>query len=457
MRLAACALSAVLLSGCSWLGSGGSYSDSYGYGNSGGAYNGCMPGAGGASFGNAGYGYTGGAGCAPGAGYNVANAGQYGGAAGGLRGQYGVNGYGTGLQGPGGAGMYGAGGGMYGAGNGAGMYGAGAGGAGMYGAGAGGAGMYGAGTGMYGAGNGLGGVGTGVAGLGGGLAGYGAGYNAGTTTLSSAAPYGTAVGGVQTMPGGGTVQTIQGAPIYVPQPYPAYYQAGSYGGGYSYGGGGFGGAMPFGLELGVGQDFILDGDIFPGEAGKPFNGGPGLVSDLAPISYKDAFDNAKGFDATATYDISQNTTLLGRVGYSRADGNQVHIGTVGDGVVTEDLYAEFSDLEQYTIEGGFRQYMGSPSGIRPYVGATAGFINTEDVILTQGSATLVDPTIFQQVYVDGGWSPTASGVIGAEMAVGNRAAIGVESGIRWSDDLDTNFVSDDRFSIPVKLRGRVSF
>jgi len=101
--------------------------------------------------------------------------------------------------------------------------------------------------------------------------------------------------------------------------------------------------------------------------------------------------------------------------------------------------------------------MGSPSGIRPYVGATAGFTNTEDVILTQGSATLVDPNIFQQVYVDGGWSPTASGVVGAEMAVGNRAAIGVESGIRWSDDLDTNFVSDDRFSIPVKLRGRVSF
>ena len=57
MRLAACALSAVLLSGCSWLGSGGGYSDSNGYGYNG-VYNNCMPGAGGAGFANSAYGYT---------------------------------------------------------------------------------------------------------------------------------------------------------------------------------------------------------------------------------------------------------------------------------------------------------------------------------------------------------------------------------------------------------------
>jgi len=43
------------------------------------------------------------------------------------------------------------------------------------------------------------------------------------------------------------------------------------------------------------------------------------------------------------------------------------------------------------------------------------------------------------------------------MALGHRAAIGVESGIRWRDNLKTNVDSEDRFSIPVKLRGRVSF
>ncbi len=452
MRLAACALSAVLLSGCSWLGSGGSYGDSYGYESNGaysnGAYGGgCMQGAQGAAYSNMNYGYSGGQqggqGCAPGAGYNVAygaGGGGYGAGSGGLRGFQGAGMYGAGA---GGSGMYGAGAG------GSGMYGAGVGGAGIYGAGAGGSGMYGAGTGMYGAGS--------------------SAYSSGVTTLGGAAPYGSAVGGAG-------VTTVQGAPIYVAQPYPAYYAAGGgaqyagggsqYSGGYNYGysGGGYnyggGGSLPFGLELGLGQDFHLGGDIFPGEVSKTFAGGTGTgtVSDLSSIKYSDAWDNAKSADLTATYDVNANTTLLGRVGYSKADGgNQVLVGSITDAGVTEDLYAEFSDLEQYTVEGGIRHYMGAPTGLRPYVGATAGFAHTKDISLTQSSDTFVDPAIYTQNYVDGGWAPTASGVIGAEWAVGGRAALGVETGIRWTDDLDSNFASDPRLSVPVKLRGRVSF
>jgi hypothetical protein len=97
------------------------------------------------------------------------------------------------------------------------------------------------------------------------------------------------------------------------------------------------------------------------------------------------------------------------------------------------------------------------SKMRPYIGATAGAVNTKDVTLTQSSATLVDPALFTQTYIDGGWSPTASGVVGAEWAVGNRSAIGIESGVRWADGLKTNLPSTDRWSIPLKLRGRVSF
>ena len=478
MRLAVVALSTVLLSGCSWMGSGGGYGygDSYSYGQGGSGAYGCAPMVGGAAYGNQAYGFQGGGagGCAAGAGYNVAyggaGGGMYGGGAGmygagagmngggaGLRGAYGVNGYGTGLQSAGG-GMYGAGAGagMYGAGAGGGMYGAGTG-AGMYGAGTG-AGMYGAGTdaAMYGAGAGLYGAGNGVTTLGGANGMY-SGYGTGVTTLGGAAPYGSALGGIQTLANGGTVQTVTGAPIYVPQPYPAYYSAGGgyYGGGYQTGG--FGGALPFGLELGGGQDFAIDGNIFPGEVGKTDSVSGLTVSDLDAISYDDAWGKSKGADLTATYDVSPNTTLLARAGYNKADGNLIHNGTVGDGVTTEDFYVEYSDLEQMTIEGGFRHYMGQPRGMRPYVGATAGFTKTEDVTVSQSSATLVDPTIFTQTYVDGGWSPTASGVVGAEWAMGARSAIGIESGIRWTEALDSNFISDDKISVPVRLRGRLSF
>jgi len=456
MRLALCTLSAVLLSGCSWLGIGGNGSSSY---NQYGANAGCATGSyGGGQYGASQYGYGGGAGC-----YGVGGSGYGAGA-----GAYGMNGYGAG------AGGYGAG-----AGYGAGMggYGAGAGGAGAgYGAGG-----YGAGAGAYGAGlgpNGLRGAqGATSYAMNGYGAGGGAAYGAGAGTVLGAGAgtqFGSAVSGGQFVNGqwvangvtGGansTYQTVQGAPIYVPQPYPAYYGVAS-GGGYAYGGGlrGGGAALPFGIEGGIGTSFAIDGDIFPGEAAKPAIPGPGTVSALVPVSYKDAYGEAVNYDLAATYDIDPSTTILGRIGYSNAEGNVLSVGSVDNGAgLTEELFAQFGDLEQVTLEGGVRKYMGGWNnrfaGVRPYVGATAGFTHNNSVDVVQSSATLVDPAAFTQEYIDAGWTPTASGVVGAEMQVGPRTAIGVETGIRWNDDLDTNFDTGDRWSVPLKLRGRVSF
>ena len=119
-------------------------------------------------------------------------------------------------------------------------------------------------------------------------------------------------------------------------------------------------------------------------------------------------------------------------------------------------------MEQFTLEGGVRQYLGGwnngVSGLRPYVGATGGFTHNNDVNLTQSSATLMPVGSNVQPYLDSGWAPTASGVIGAEMQVGARTAIGVETGIRWRDDIGSNVVQqEDRWSVPLKLRGRISF
>ena len=71
-----------------------------------------------------------------------------------------------------------------------------------------------------------------------------------------------------------------------------------------------------------------------------------------------------------------------------------------------------------------------------------------------------DGTVFSgpDEFIDSGWRPTAAGLVGVEAAVGNRAAVGVETGIRWRDGLKGDFVNnDDRFSIPLSLRGRLSF
>lgn len=459
MRLAVCTLSAVLLSGCSWLGYGGG-GNSYGANcANAGAYGGQY-----AYNSQAGYGAAG----ACGAGGSVVG---YGMGAGGYGAGSGANGYGPGM---GMGGGYGAGANGYGVGTGAlghagalrGVQGAGAYGAGGYGVGAGGAMGYGAGGladvgGQYINGQWVAGTSAGGAG----------------TVLGGAAPYGSAAGGQfingQWVAGGvagatgvaggygygtsGSVTTVQGAPIYVQQPYPSYYPVGvAVGGGLR---GGYA-ALPFGVEAAIGTEIGLGGDIFPGAPAKP--AGTNFISAIDPIAYKDAYKNAVTYEMATTYDVDPSTTLLGRIGYSEAQGQRLKIGTIDDGaLVSEDLYAQWGDMKQVTLEGGVRKYMGgwnnSMGGMRPYVQGTAGFTHNSSVNLVQDSATLAPAALNTQQYTDAGWTPTASGVVGMEMQVGPRTALGVEAGLRWRDDLNTNLASEDRWSLPVKLRGRISF
>ena len=481
MRLAVCALSAVLLSGCSWLGMGGHNSAGGAYGancapTGTGYYNGGGACGVGGAYGVAGNGYGAGYGAGAGYGQGAGFAGQGFGA--GAQG-FGAQGYGAGAQGFGAQG-----------------YGAGAQGFGAQGYGAGaqafGAQGYGAGA------QGFAGQGFGAGAQGFGAQGYGAnGYNlqgfqgaygagGGVTTLGQNAAYGSAVYG-QNVVGtqfnngqfvqGAGVQTIQGAPYYVPQPYPAYYGVPQLRG--------VGAALPFAIETGVGTEFDIGGDLFGGKEAGPnghdYASSTARIGELSSISYDDAFDKGVNLGGNLAYDVSRNTTLIGGVGYSKRNGQTVENGTFqsgsydsagaftpgtydSSGVFTagasdvETVTAEFSDLEEWKIEGGVRQYMGYNPTFRPYVGATGGFTHNNSVDLTQtssgGSLTAADNT---QEYIDSGWRPTAAGVIGAEMAVGPRAALGVETGIRWRDNLDTNVKSEDRWSIPVSLRGRVAF
>lgn len=455
MRLAVCALSAVLLSGCSWLGMGGHSGSSYGnsgvYGANcgvqGGGYN--TAGYGGQGFGGQGFGD----GCGPAGGYGVAGQGFD-------QQAFGGQGFGAG---PGFAGQ--------------GFAGQGAGG--FAGQGFAGQGFDGQGY-PQGYGPSLGGVAPGTqigfagaydanALYGAGQQGFGQqGFGSSVTTLGANAPFGSAVGGQYvggqfggTQFAGANVNTVQGNPIYVQQPYPAYYGVPQL---RAVSGGGFGGAMPFGLELDLGSDFFVGGDFVTAKAAGPATGGgasPLNVSATDAIAYKDAFGHSQSVGLATTYDLDRNTTLLGRIGYNKADGQRLQTGTVSDGTTTEDLFAEFSDLEQVTLEGGLRRYVGGWNnpigGFRPYVGATAGFTHTDSITIAQDSATLLPAGSNVQQYVDGGWNPTASGVVGAEWQAGPRTALGIETGIRWNDNLNTPDKTDDSFSIPVRLRGRVSF
>ena len=261
---------------------------------------------------------------------------------------------------------------------------------------------------------------------------------------------------------------MQGAPIFVPQPVPQFFGVPQLRGIAP-----AAAALPFGLGILAGTEFNLGGDLTDPRPGGPADGGGGFAAPTPGISYDDAFDNLNQIGGTAEYDISRDTTLLGTFAYGEADGNSVENfgaftpGTfdpqgnftafTGPGSATRNLTGEFSDLETYTLEGGVRQYVGNNNVFRPYVTAKGGARRNNSVTLTQ--VDVADGSVFNESeFIDSGWNPTAAGLVGAEVAVGPRGAIGIESGIRWTDGLDVaGGGADDQWSIPLNLRGRVAF
>ncbi|MGB6231156.1 MAG: hypothetical protein WBF53_13630, partial [Litorimonas sp.] len=233
--------------------------------------------------------------------------------------------------------------------------------------------------------------------------------------------------------------------------------------------------MPFGVEVFGGTEFDISGDIFTKKSDGPPDGDFSQnirVGEIGSIGYDDAFGQAVTVGGSLAYDVSPSTTLLGTVSYSEADGQTVDgYTTVEPGTwaangaggfdftstgAARSLDGTFSDLNLTTLEAGVRQYVGHNQGFRPYVGATAGFVHNNDVEFTQTYSD--DGSLYGgRQFAESGWNPTASAVLGAEFAVSPRAAIGVESGVRWRDSFDTAAPADDRVSIPLTLRGRLAF
>ncbi|MGB3456590.1 MAG: hypothetical protein WBG08_10050 [Litorimonas sp.] len=303
------------------------------------------------------------------------------------------------------------------------------------------------------------------------------GYAAqGATTLGGSAPFGSALsmqsaGGTFAAPG---VQTVVGAPIYVPQPYASPYPVPLPANSPCCGGGSVnvGGAMPFGVEVFGGTEFDTGGKIFTKKSEGPPDGDYTIgirVGSIDEIGYDDAFGQTKTLGGALTYDLSPSLTAIGSVSASRAEGQTVEdyttvetgswtnqVFTPDAGTAPRALDGTFSDLETTTIEAGLRQYYGHPLGLRPYLGVSAGIAHNNEVEFVQTYAD-TGAVYGSRTFVESGWSPTAAATLGAEIPVGPRAALGVETGIRWRDNMQTAAPSEDRVTIPVALRGRLSF
>jgi len=225
------------------------------------------------------------------------------------------------------------------------------------------------------------------------------------------------------------------------------------------------------LEGGLGTAFNVDGTAVTASQANPTNV-DGLDTDFRTISMKDAYDAGKRIELGGSYALAPNTkvTLMGNYEQADSDGAQ-DWGTI-DG---EQLTGALTDYESYGVELGLRQYFKPRKGIilnsvRPYVEGRLGAAHVDDIAI-RGSQ--LGGEVFSAAdvpFYDGGWVGSAAGLIGVETPVAKYMTVGLETGIRYTQELDSDNSAlqpgsplaglnngGSRTSIPLTLRGRYRF
>ena len=215
------------------------------------------------------------------------------------------------------------------------------------------------------------------------------------------------------------------------------------------------------IEGGYGQEFMTGGNALTSANNEFVNITPGKTS------MKSAYEVGERFDLGVSYALDPNRKVILNGYKSKFDGERQILGTQGRGT----LSGQFSDYESYGIEAGLRQYalpVRAPivKSIRPYLEARAGLAKVDDINVSAVTRTAPNGAVTNtrgfQVY-DGGWVPTAAGLVGVETPLFNRMTVGVETGLRYSGKLDAvegGFAGADgasKWSVPVSLRGRYRF
>ena len=208
----------------------------------------------------------------------------------------------------------------------------------------------------------------------------------------------------------------------------------------------------------LGADIPTGGVILRGTnaAGANFNN----------ITHDDAFDAGLRAELGVARSLRKNRMVTGNLFWAENEGQRVNLRDTGAG-----LSGKFSDHESYGAELGLRQYVTLPKNpdYKPYVEGRVGAAYIDDINIEDfrsnaaaaGSGTNVS-------FLEGGWVPTGAALIGVERPISSNAMLGLETGLRYSGALDGGNVTgaaalagandyDERWSVPVNIRGRYRF
>ena len=237
------------------------------------------------------------------------------------------------------------------------------------------------------------------------------------------------------------------------------------------------------------------------------------VVEAPTLSFDDAWSTPATVGLSGEYILGPRASLFGRVGYSVSEGKSGDAATLtgtvyrdttietfdanGDPILPattttvvregEQLAAfayDFSDMRRLDLEAGGRLYMNPIAGrdtgrtVTPFFGASAGasrynavsyrvaqqqadyrniFVGGPDSYTVTTNPALGD-TSSRQLY-DAQWVPTGRLAVGAEWQVAPRTALALETGIKVDGkrDYSNGAKGSSNVSVPVTLRGSFNF
>lgn len=227
----------------------------------------------------------------------------------------------------------------------------------------------------------------------------------------------------------------------------------------------------FNVEGSIGKEFIAGGSFTSPNDVAP---APGLTP--GDVAMQEAYDEGLRIELGGSYALNPNrkVTLMGS--YTTADGNDVVLGSQAN--AAGSLRGTASDYKSYGIEAGLRQYFAPQPAplvrsLRPYVEGKLGAAKVDDVTIENlrdnNGAVNGGMANFSQ----GGWVPTAAGLVGVEAPIFRHATLGLETGLRYRGSLDADTTdfgagggvglleginnSSSTITIPVTMRARYRF
>ena len=195
----------------------------------------------------------------------------------------------------------------------------------------------------------------------------------------------------------------------------------------------------------AGRDLSVSGDVHEGAISPIADLGPlnpalaGVSAELRiqSRSYDDIYGKANSFGVEMSWPMAQGE-VFGQLRSTRAGDGEVQVGGAYVPALSATLpvYGRFGSYDSVALEAGYRHYFGSGK-VRPYV---AGRIGTTKVDGIDATFTIPDAgiTLSDVPFFDGGWMLSGGADLGVAWAVGEKATLGLEVGVRHHGD-----ISDD--------------